>query len=233
MPVVNLGPDQCFSSPTTLNAGNTGLLYQWNTGDITQSVLATTTGNYSVTVTSYLSKDCFGTDDIEIKIIPDPIFNMTDSRICSHEKLTIPGITNLHLEHTVKWSPGGSIQIPLVLQDLTAGTYYYTLEVEGCTMHDQTVKIEVINCELHIPNVFTPNGDGVNDRFEITNLEYFKNSRMSIYNRWGLKVYESTDYASEWWDGANHSDGVYYYVLHVTEGLEQQYQGSVTLLRSR
>lgn len=232
LPVVNLGPDNCFAAPVTLDAGNPGLIYQWNTGDVTQSLLATTSGTYSVTVTSFVSKDCFGTDDIQIKVIPDPVFSMTDSKICSHEKLTIPGITNLHLEHKVQWSPGGSVQIPLVLHDLTAGTYHYTLEVEGCTSQSQTVKVEVINCELTIPNVFTPNGDGSNDRFEITNLEYFKNSHMVIYNRWGLKVFESDDYASEWWDGANHSDGVYFYVLHVREGLEQQYKGSITLLRS-
>jgi len=82
-----------------------------------------------------------------------------------------------------------------------------------------------------IPNIFTPNGDGVNDKF-IIKTEGINDYRFVIYNRWGTKVFETED-AEEAWDGDNFSDGVYYYVLTGTEQTldekEVQYQGSVTL----
>lgn len=232
LPIVDLGPDDCFTTGITLDAGNPGLIYQWSTGDNTQAINVAQSGHYSVTVTSHLSNDCNGTDDIYLRIIPAPDFNMQDEEICSHEKLIIPGIMNLHPEHIISWSPSGSSMIPLVLGDLTPGEYDYTLLVEGCDIYSKTITVTVLDCELVVPNVFTPNGDGYNDKFIIENLEHYRNSYMVIYNRWGNKVYESNDYANNWWDGANCSEGVYFYVLYITDGLEKQYKGTVTLLKN-
>ena len=72
------------------------------------------------------------------------------------------------------------------------------------------------NCDLTIPNVFTPNGDGINDVFEILNLEHYPRSQIMIYNRHGRKVFEHSDYFGNWWDGGNHPDGTYYYCLLYT-----------------
>lgn len=231
LPVVNLGQDDCYTSGITLDAGNPGLIYQWSTGATTQFLNVAQTGVYSVTVTSHLSTDCKGSDDIQLRIIPEPNFHLNDRKICSHELLILPGLLNLHPEHIVTWNPGGSSDIPLVLTGLKPGEYTYTLSVEGCDNYSAIANITVLDCELTIPNVFTPNSDGVNDLFIIENLEHYRNSKMIIYNRWGHKVYESSDYANNWWNGENHSDGVYFYVLHVTDGVEQLYKGTVTMLR--
>jgi gliding motility-associated-like protein len=61
------------------------------------------------------------------------------------------------------------------------------------------------------PNVVTPGTDGKNDVLEFTNLLEHPNSKLVVYNRWGNKVYESSDYHNDW--KPNVSDGVYYYVL--------------------
>jgi gliding motility-associated-like protein len=233
LPVVHLGPDDCYTSGVTLDAGNPGLLYQWSTGDQSQQINVSQTGVYSVTVTSHLSKDCNGTDDISLKIIPDPVFNLQDAEICSHESIILQGVSNLHPEHIVKWTPGGGTLIPLLLNGLYPGQYTYTLEIEGCKSYSASMNLLVLDCELTIPNVFTPNGDGKNDLFRIENLEHFKNSYMVIYDRWGMKVFESDDYANNWWDGRNHSDGVYFFVLHVTHGVIKQYNGTITLMRGK
>jgi gliding motility-associated-like protein len=88
------------------------------------------------------------------------------------------------------------------------------------------------NCELTIPNVFTPNADGINDVFEILNLEHYPVAQIVIYNRWGKKVYEHTDYYNNWWDGQGHPDGVYFYVIKYERMGEVRYaQGSVTIIR--
>jgi gliding motility-associated-like protein len=88
------------------------------------------------------------------------------------------------------------------------------------------------NCDLTIPNVFTPNADGINDFFEITNLEHYPNSQMVIFNRNGKKVFEHSDYFGNWWDGGNHPVGTYYYVLTYTrQGNRRQTQGIITIIR--
>jgi len=64
---------------------------------------------------------------------------------------------------------------------------------------------------LIIPNIFTPNNDGKNDKFVIKNNENWK-IQLTIFNRWGNKVYENTNYINDW-DGSNLPSGVYFYFL--------------------
>ena len=94
------------------------------------------------------------------------------------------------------------------------------------------LQLSTMNCDLEIPNVFTPNADGINDLFEITNLEHYPGSQMVIYNRNGRKVFEHNDYYGNWWDGSNQPNGTYYYILtYVRQGQRRQMQGIITLLR--
>lgn len=88
------------------------------------------------------------------------------------------------------------------------------------------------NCDLTIPNVFTPNADGINDVFEILNMEHYPQSQLVIYNRWGKKVFEHSDYYNNWWDGQGNPDGVYFYVIRYERRGEIQFtEGSVTIIR--
>src|SRR5690606_10668551 len=61
-----------------------------------------------------------------------------------------------------------------------------------------------------VPNVFTPNGDGVNDTFEISGLEAFQSAQLRVFNRFGNEVYRSDDYRNEW-TGAGLNEGTYFY----------------------
>lgn len=88
------------------------------------------------------------------------------------------------------------------------------------------------NCELVIPNVFTPNADGINDVFEIENLEHYPMAQVVIFNRWGKKVFEHPDYYNNWWDGQGSPDGVYFYVLRYERmGRIRYAEGAVTIIR--
>jgi gliding motility-associated-like protein len=80
------------------------------------------------------------------------------------------------------------------------------------------------------PNVFTPNNDGINDVFFIGSLDLFPGSSVTIFDRWGTTVYESSDYKNDW-DGGDVPEGTYYYVVNVTDPSESVYKGLVTLLR--
>jgi gliding motility-associated-like protein len=72
--------------------------------------------------------------------------------------------------------------------------------------------LRVADDEFNVPNVITPNGDGINDVFKISNLESMKYCQIEIYNRWGKTVYMNYDYKNKW-DGEGVADGVYYYTI--------------------
>ena len=85
---------------------------------------------------------------------------------------------------------------------------------------------------FQIPNVFTPNGDDVNDSFEIKGLELFEKKKLRIFNRFGFEVYQSNDYQNDW-TGQGLNLGTYFYILEVEKDQQkpQIIKGYVTILR--
>ena len=135
-------------------------------------------------------------------------------------------------------------------------TIIYTLEEEAETDMPQTrfiatsdfgcdstytSSILVLPVQLKIPNIFTPNGDGYNDYFQIGYRDgtpindlsvYFTSSKLTVFNRWGRVVYESNDYKNDW-DGGNLPDATYFYVLECKGYTRNyRYQGSVMIWNS-
>ena len=86
-----------------------------------------------------------------------------------------------------------------------------------------------VDCEIFIPNVFSPNGDGQNDRFEIEGIQSRQNT-VRIFNRWGQVVFEANNYRNTW-DGRNVPDGTYFYEV-VVEGGEGPFTGHLTILNN-
>ena len=96
-----------------------------------------------------------------------------------------------------------------------------TYKCENCP----PIKPALINNE--IPQVFTPNGDGVNDNFFIKDIEKYPNNTLEIFNRWGDKVFTANPYTNTW-DGKSEKGlnigndvlpvGTYFYVLNLGDG---------------
>jgi len=105
-------------------------------------------------------------------------------------------------------------------------------------VHKDSVSITVEACnlppEIEIPNIITPNGDGVNDVFKYQNDEFW-NIKTQIFNRWGQLVFSGE--GSERWDGRFQgnqvSDGVYFYQISAQAiGFEEvfEYRGTLSVL---
>ena len=93
--------------------------------------------------------------------------------------------------------------------------------------------IQQIN-PLSVPNVFTPNGDGINDTFTIPGLDAYSESELIVMNSTGSSVYNKKNYMNDW-TGDGLPEGTYFYILKVksTEGVWDAYKGYVTLLRTK
>ena len=114
-------------------------------------------------------------------------------------------------------------------------TLYYVFAINeyGCEEVD-SIFIDVLE-DIQAYNVFTPNGDGINEYFEITNSDRFPEMLVEIYNRWGDKLFSTVGYGSgSQWDGTARGGeapvGTYYYIIVPYPGA-RPITGNVTIIR--
>lgn len=112
------------------------------------------------------------------------------------------------------------------------GTYFVTITEPNCGLTSvQEIGVSIKVCNIMIPNIMTPNGDGDNDTFNVTGIRAYPGSTCKIYNRWGNLVFEDDDYDGTW-NGEDMSEGTYYYVVGVNRASGMEYfSGNVTLIR--
>jgi len=129
---------------------------------------------------------------------------VVDSICVGSETPLAAGIVNGLPPYSFVWNDGvnfSAVTNPTIYSSLLSGTQTITLSViDQCGIIEEITRtLEVIPCEVIIPNIITPNGDGMNDNFVITNLEFFPKNNLVIFNRWGKKIFEKTGYQKEWW----------------------------------
>jgi gliding motility-associated-like protein len=140
------------------------------------------------------------------------------------------------LFESYQWFDGSSDSIFIPDFDLTFSVSLTVTDFNGCRSSD-LMTIDFADCSIQIPNIITPNGDGLNDVWVI-GLDRPVFFDVVIYNRWGRVVYESEDF-STFWDGTNYksgelcSEGVYFYIIRVNdfEGRAFEQQGDLTVIR--
>lgn len=136
------------------------------------------------------------------------------------------------------WSPTTSLadaQTPVAKIDALDQTITYTLWVAnaGSCTATAAISIEVIS-QIYAPNAFSPNGDGQNDAWELTNMAAFPAIDVTVFNRWGTAVYHATGIDQPLFDGRHNGtdlpDGVYTYVIR-PDPLLPSIQGRLVLAR--
>ncbi|HTA62383.1 MAG TPA: nidogen-like domain-containing protein [Bacteroidia bacterium] len=218
----------CPSQSVVMTAHGSGTLplaYTWYPGALVSTTYtAATAGTYSVAMT-----DAYGCkDSITVSVIQNPKphanFSINPASPEDNVPISFSDISTIVAPDSLIWDSwnfgdGDTVsanQNP-VHTYTTGGTYTVTLVVEnqeGC--FDIFVKNIVIEYAIIAPNIITPNGDGLNEFLAFKNLQYYKNNKLWIYNRWGTKIFEDDDYKNNW-TGKDHSDGTYFYILEVPE----------------
>ena len=239
------GADNGTAAVTGVTGGTAPYTYSWNT--VPPQTTATATGlapgTYTVTVTDV--NGCSTTDTtVVVGGSNSPITaGFTPDTSAGEPPLTV-NFTNTSIGAVgYKWFFGDNTTDTVTHPTHTydkSGVYTVILVAyhpEGCT--DTTI-YQFITVgsppDIRVPNVFTPNGDKINDRF-IIDVKGIAKIHVSIYNRWGQLIYE-WDKPDGDWDGRNSAGsevpaGTYYYLLRATgeDGTEFNEQGHVTLFR--
>ncbi|RYZ46784.1 MAG: gliding motility-associated C-terminal domain-containing protein, partial [Sphingobacteriales bacterium] len=157
----------------------------------------------AVTVTYTLTTNmggCTSTDDVTITVNNVPtIPNAPDKQICAGSVAVI-GSEPIP-DVTYQWSPATGLEDPTssttIANPASSTTYTLTAtEAHGCTVSD-TVRV-LVSFLLKVPNVFTPNGDGVNDLWAIRFLDTYADLKLEVFNRWGQLVYRWQDGHRPW-----------------------------------
>lgn len=199
--------------------------------------LQDTTQTYIVDIISQ-NTGCATKDTVTITAYSDPqvIIESEDTLVCVDQPTQLRA--SALLEGSFLWSTGHtSSEITVKPNATTIYQVNFTSKNGGC-LADTTFELYVNtngDCwDIEIPNVFTPNRDGDNEFFTIKNIGLYPEAKLTIFNRWGNVVWESTEpYYSHPWDGKRHGKdmpvAVYYYILDLGNG--DKTAGGVTLLR--
>ena len=243
--ILNLGPDDtiCGGETVTLMADSclSGLCFGfvWNTTDTTQTIDVTNTGVYWVD--RFDEFNCIQTDTISIEVVPtDPLDLGRDTSYCNSTGILLSAGAGFD---SYDWFIDDSLIVSALnsptLETTSPGTYSVNVYTGGCELTGEISVIRDCPQALTVPNVFSPNADGINDLMllEGDNLELYN---LKIYTRWGNLVFESTEISNSWdgtrWgSGAKQMpEGVYIMVLEYQFlGAEKSFKesGTVTLMR--
>ena len=229
---------------TVVSGGVSPYTYAWNNGDVDNI------GDYTIittpTTATLVIDDVCGMDTTISIVITYPIYAPIQVSALGGE-LCLNSANQVLIPVSTTGGAGGNVYTWIcptgssATYDSNLGTGIVVSPVSGlytvivtdlCGSSGQdTITVEVIPCDITIPNIVTPNGDNTNDVFYITNLEYHPNSYVAIFNRWGQLMYENANYLNDY-SPRDLTDGVYFYVVKLTDGtVPDAYNGTLQVAK--
>lgn len=217
----------CQNFPVQMTTVSNGANFSWtpaiglsnpNIASPVATPLVTT--SYVVTATSGV---CSKKDTVNISVYPQPLVNAgPDVTIIAGDEVQLFGTASNVTNYL--WTPATALNATNILNPLAKPlvTTLYRLTVTnsiGCSASDD-ILITVLPYCIKVKNAFTPNGDGINDKWLVYDqYTCLKNVTVHVYNRYGSKVYESRDYRNDWdgtYNGKSLPDGTYYAIVEFT-----------------
>jgi gliding motility-associated-like protein len=217
----------CVGDSVMVDAAQDGVSYLWQDGSQSAQYIINAAGTYTVTVTNNFN--CTKSHTIEANSVLPPQIEFDNDTLyeCNGNTITLDAFVP---EASYLWSNNSTSSEINVSE---SGIYFVTVALATCSASD-TIEVifESCNVLVEMPNVFTPNGDGINETFIPKSFEGVKSARILIFNRWGKLVFE-TDNVPLGWNGGNQPDGVYFYVLNYADdqGNTTELKGTVTLIK--
>ncbi len=215
----------CQGQTVTLTAQHSDGTVLWSDGETGDQIQVTQSGTYTATITS--PAGCVNSIAQPVTIFPVPDFTLSDVTVCSYDRQPIT-LTAPAGYKTYNWDNGASDQP--TYQVSRAGTVTLTItDANGCQA-TRTATVTEKCPDVHIPNTFTPNGDGVNDVWNIEGLD--ESASVKVFTRWGMPIFQSLGYTSPWkgeYNGKRLQPGVYYYIVTVRNGAEK-FSGALTII---
>lgn len=208
---------------------------EWNTGETTSKITIKDPGVYSVV--SGQNTGCSSIDEIEAVLVDNVVIEITSGS----QRIESGSSAQLGAEGAefYLWEPADDLDdanipnplaSPLITTDYTVnGSNQYGCKDSGMV----TVYVdEKVTISVDAAKAFTPNGDGQNDEWKITNNDVYESCPIRIFNRRGQNVYEAGQYNNDWdgiFNGIELPEGAYYYII--TCGTSEVHTGSITLIR--
>ncbi len=230
LPPLSVG---CAGDTITLQVVTNGASALWSDGSTSDTLRVTDTGNYTVQLEL---EGCTALAIARVELLPLTI-NLpawSDSTYCPGEDLRLDAEVPFA---SYIWSTGHNGPVLLIPE---VGNYWVTVTTP-CASAERSMFISEGECAplVNIPNAFTPDGDGINDVFFVSLSAVPLNLQLSIFNRWGELIFESSDPLAQWdgtYQGRPAPQGVYAYQftyrkLADTGVVAERLMGHVTLVR--
>lgn len=236
--VVNLGRDTTLcNNIITLNAGKGYMFYQWQDGSKYDTLNVSDSGTYWVRVVDSCGRE--SSDTIVVKHIDLSFSAGTNQFICLYDSVNLQATKGYF---NYQWSPDATLvnQKANTITAFPEITTKYIVSAEifpKCIVKDSVI-ISVKDCpqDIHFPNAFSPNGDGLNDHFKPAIQRSLSHYQLIIYNRYGQVVFRSKE-PSRGWDGYFKSQpqpaGLYVWVCEIAfpRQPKKSLKGKINLIR--
>ncbi len=211
-PVVTLPAklDFCAGKSAILDPGPGFKSYLWSTGATTQTITVSNPGNYSVKVTNNFGCENTASTQVTHTVLPS-IVSINITNTTATVILSETGSFEYSLDNST-WQDSN------IFTNLSMGEYtVYVRTKAGCTIGQKKFSI------FNIPNVITPNGDGINDTWRIAGLENYPGTEVILYDRRGMLIFKEVIKKSSFqWNGKYDQQpiptGSYWYTIQVSDG---------------
>ena len=208
----------CEGEVVTLSEDIENVEYLWNTGETSNSIEVEEAGEYTLEITT--ENNCVVSKIFTVETITTPVIENISQ---NSNTLIVEMVSEGDFSYSID---GNNYQNPPIFNNLEGGLYtIYVLENNGCGIATEEYIL------LVIPEFFTPNGDQINDKFEIEGDTYFDEFEIVIFDRYG-KVLKQGQQAPFQWDGTYNGKNMptddYWYRLKIDN---RTYTGNITLMR--